>query len=317
MFVSSGSPFLARFLFLALFSALLPHFAWGAGDSAMADLPTVRFSPRIRAQVWDPRALTALRTEVLEPFWSEALVVDAQDMNHAPRVVATAEHHVMLSRGDRAYALGTDTQPLDQTAVRVKPLWRLFRNARPLKDPVTQQVLGYEAHYLGKAVLQQSESQTFEAGPDGRMLAVTVPARIEIVNSKEEVRVGDRLLPEPERTYLNMVPRSPDRAVEGRIVSMYGSAVVNAGQNQVVSLNLGRRDGLKAGHVLNILKAGAQLQAQPDNPTLMKLPDEPNGWLLVFQTFEQLSYGLVLDTVDGVRVGDRLVGDPHARSRVN
>jgi hypothetical protein len=234
-------------------------------------------------------------------------------MDHAPRVVATSDHHVMLSRGDRAYALGTDSLPLDQTAVRAKPLWRLFRNARPLKDPITQQVLGYEAHYLGKAVLQQSESQTFEAGPDGRMLAVTVPARIEIVNSKEEVRVGDLLLPEPERTYLNMVPRSPDRAVEGRIVSMYGSAVVNAGQNQVVSLNLGRRDGLKAGHVLNILKAGAQLQS----PTLMKLPDEPNGLLLVFQTYEQLSYGLVLNTVDGVRVGDRLLGDPHNRSRVN
>jgi hypothetical protein len=258
-----------------------------------------------------------LRTQVLEPFLSEALVVDAQDMDQAPRVVATAEHHVMLSRGDRAYALGTDSQPLDQSAVRAKPLWRLFRNARPLKDPVTQQVLGYEAHYLGKAVLQKSESQTFEVGPDGRMLAVTVPARIEIVNSKEEVRVGDRLLPEPERAYLNMVPRSPDRAMAGRIVSMYGSAVVNAGQNQVVSLNLGRRDGLKAGHVLNILKAGAQLNAQPHNPTLMKLPDEPNGWLLIFQTFEQLSYGLVLDTVDGVRVGDRIVGDPHARNRIN
>ena len=203
MFESSGSFILARFLFPALLCALWPHSTWGADDVAMADLPTVRFSPRIRAQAWDPRALSALRTEVLEPFWSEALVVEAQDMDQAPRVVATAEHHVMLSRGDRAYALGTDTQPLNQTAVRAQPLWRLFRNARPLKDPVTQQVLGYEAHYLGKALLQQGESQTFEAGPDGRMLAVTVPARIEIVNSKEEVRVGDRLLPEPERAYLN------------------------------------------------------------------------------------------------------------------
>ena len=40
---------------------------------------------------------------------------------------------------------------------------------------------------------------------------------------------------------------------------------------------------------------------------LMKLPDERNGLLMVFRTFDRLSYALVLEITDGVQVGDRLI----------
>ena len=43
------------------------------------------------------------------------------------------------------------------------------------------------------------------------------------------------------------------------------------------------------------------------NRTLMKLPDERNGLLMVFRTFDRLSYALILEITDSVRVGDRLV----------
>jgi hypothetical protein len=39
----------------------------------------------------------------------------------------------------------------------------------------------------------------------------------------------------------------------------------------------------------------------------IKLPDERNGLLMVFRTFERVSYALVLDISSGVKVGDRLV----------
>ena len=41
-------------------------------------------------------------------------------------------------------------------------------------------------------------------------------------------------------------------------------------------------------------------------PFSIKLPNERNGLLMVFKTFEKLSYALILDITDGVRVGDRL-----------
>jgi hypothetical protein len=143
--------------------------------------------------------------------------------------------------------------------------------------------------------------------PGGKRLSAIVPATLDITSAREEMLVGDRLLPEAVRGFVNYVPRSPDTDIQGRIVSIYGSAVVNAAQNQVVVINRGQRDGLESGHVLAILKDGRQLvdKTDPNRPQL-KLPDERNGLLMVFLTFDKLSYGLVLDITDGVKVGDRL-----------
>jgi hypothetical protein len=102
-------------------------------------------------------------------------------------------------------------------------------------------------------------------------------------------------------------PRAPQGDVDGRIVSVYGSAVVNAAQNQVVTINRGTRDGIEVGHVMVILKDGARVVDKADAARpLMKLPDERNGLLMVFRTFDRLSYALILQITDGVRVGDRL-----------
>jgi hypothetical protein len=37
------------------------------------------------------------------------------------------------------------------------------------------------------------------------------------------------------------------------------------------------------------------------------LPDENNGLAMVFRTFDKVSYALILQINDGVKVGDRLV----------
>jgi hypothetical protein len=83
--------------------------------------------------------------------------------------------------------------------------------------------------------------------------------------------------------------------------------VVNASQNQVVVINRGRRDGVQSGHVMAILKDGARLvdKTDPARP-LLKLPDERNGLLMVFKTFDKVSYALILEITAGVKVGDRL-----------
>jgi hypothetical protein len=65
---------------------------------------------------------------------------------------------------------------------------------------------------------------------------------------------------------------------------------------------------MEAGHVLAILKDGQRIldKTDPTRP-LMKLPNERNGLLMVFRTFDRVSYALILEITDSVRVGDRLV----------
>ena len=281
--------------------------AAGSGDTrGSGGIDTVRLSPRIRYQE-ARNPLTTLQTRAIEPFLAEPLIVEEGELQIAPRIVAVGENRVMIGRGDRVYARGPVDAPLLDDQQKIKQ-YRIFRNPKPLKDPDTGELLGYEAEFLGKAALVRSEGTTEVSAGDGKFNTVQVPATIDIVSAKSEMLVGDRMAPEPEREFLSFAPRAPASSVSGRIVSIYGNnAVVNASQNQVVVLNRGKRDGMESGHVLAILKDGRQLNDRTDaTRAVIKLPNERNGLLMVFRTYEKLSYGLILDVNDTVRVGDRV-----------
>lgn len=272
------------------------------------DMPTVRVSPRTRIENLASSALPTLKSSLIEPFLAEPLIVDEQGLSAAPRIVAARDSRVLLTRGDRAYVRGNAGSELIDDPLKKQQAFRVFRNATPLKDPVSGEVLGYEAQYVGKALLARSESSKDSVDADGKTRTDIVPATIDIIDAKEEMRVGDRLLPEPPVQLRSFVPHAPTGPMDARVVSIYGSAVVNAAQNQVVSINRGTRDGLEPGHVLAILTDGARLVDKTDaSRPMIKLPDERNGLLMVFRTFEKVSYGLVLDITSGVKVGDRLV----------
>jgi LysM domain len=281
-----------------------------AGSDGAPD-NTVRVSPRTRYESLADASIPTLAPQAIEPFLAEPLIVDELTFSQAPRIVATQEGRVMLSRGDRGYARGVYAggnaigKPLSDA--KGEPLdFRVFRNATPLKDPTTQEILGYEAQYVGKAELVRGESTTQSTDKDGKAQIEIVPATIDIVAAKEEMHVGDRLIPEPPRELRSYVPRAPSTPMAGQIVSVYGNTAAVAAENQIVVINRGAADGLERGHVMAILKDGQRLQDKTDSarPSL-KLPNERNGLMMVFRTFDRLSYALVLQVTDGVRVGDR------------
>ncbi len=277
-----------------------------AGAEGEAPTETVRVTPRTRFESLADSAIPTLQTNLIEPFLAEPVILAEGVLERAPRIVATQEGRVLLSRGDRAYARGGET-PLVEDPKKATD-FRVFRNAKALRDPITRAVLGYEAQYVGKATLVRGESTRDVTGSDGKSTPTAVPATIDIIASKEEMRTGDRLLPEPPRQLVSYVPRAPESKVQGAIVSMYGSTVSNAAQNQIVVINRGTADGVQSGHVLAILKDGQSLvDRDGEKRTAIKLPDERNGLLMVFRPFEKLSYALILEITDGVKVGDRVV----------
>ncbi len=267
---------------------------------------TIKLSPRTRYESLSGMALPTLNTALIEPFLAEPIVVDEATLAMAPRIVAGNDSRVLLARGDRAYARGDINSPLVETAGPIKT-FRIFRNATPLTDPATGELLGYEAQYLGKAQLQRGETTESQA-VDGKEIVSVVPATIDIIAAREEMRAGDRLLPEPPRQLLSYAPRAPQQPIDGRIVSVYGNAVQFAAQNQVVAINKGLRDGIESGHVLAILKNGETIVDKTGaGKETLKLPNERIGLLMVFRPFEKVSYALVLEINDTPRVGDLLV----------
>ncbi len=252
----------------------------------------VKLSPRARASDVDGGAIAAIPLHLIQPFLNDAVVLDGNEFETAPRIVAGREGRVLLGRGDSAYVRGELTPRRD---------WRVFRNAKPLKDPVTAEVLGYEAAYVGSAEYVRAGSTVTAA--DGQ--TEIVPATITLTTLRQEAGAGDRLAPTGPRDEPNFVPHAPAQPVQGAVVSIYGDGL-SAGQNQIVAINRGRRDGMEAGHVLAVLRAGERVTDREDPARAqLKLPDEAHGQLFVFRVFERVSYALILTAQTAVRVGDR------------
>jgi hypothetical protein len=295
---------------------------------------TVHVTPHTRAEMLGGGPLPTLSPQLIEPFLTESLIFDDDTFQHAPRIVAMSNpDRVLVAKGDRAYARGPEDAPL------VKPegkptVFRVFRSATRLTDPVTGETLGYEGEYMGQAELIRGESQAEEeiAKPDEPLVQaasgdtptlpdpppsdkkkeppkmVPVPATIDVLSSREEIRPGDRLLPEPPRDFRSYVPHAPIVPVDARVVKVHGSAVRYAGQNQIVIINKGLRDGIENGDVLAVVSAGQRMVDKTTHQReRIKLPDERNGLAMVFRPFERVSYVLVMEITSPVQVGDKLV----------
>lgn len=252
----------------------------------------VKLSPRVREAAFSD-AIGAVPLNLIEPFLNEAVIFQTeQELGAAPRIVATQEGRVMLGRGETAYVLGDLGGRRD---------WRIFRQPRPLLDPTTREVLGYEAVYVGTADYVRSGHADGRTGQAGEV----VPDTFTVTSIRLEAGVGDRLAPVPQREFVNYVPHAPERPIEGQIVSIYGESL-SAGQNQIVALNRGARDGLERGNVLMLLSDGRVVRdTTQDSGAQIKLPNEKQGLLFVFRVFDKMSYALIMSANDPIKVGDR------------
>ena len=254
---------------------------------------TVKLSPRVRSEVLDNGAIASIPLHLIGPFLNEGVVFERDELDKAPRIVATQEGRVMLSRGELAYVRGELGTARD---------YRIFREARPLLDPVSRELLGYEGQYVGTAeMLREGGSQPNASGKGTDI----VPATFSIKSVRQEAGVGDRLWAAPASDWAAYVPHAPGSAMDGRVVSIYGLGL-HAGQNQIVALNRGQRDGVERGHVLALWRTGVSTtdRTVAERPS-MRLPDERNGMLFVFRVFERVSYALILNVTHPVQAGDR------------
>jgi LysM domain len=261
-------------------------------QQAGAPTNTIKLSPRVRSDLLDNGAIASIPLHLIGPFLNEAVVFDTNELDRAPRIVATQEGRVMVSRGETAYVRGDLGGARD---------FRLFREPRAMLDPETREVLGYEARFVGTA--ENTQPGVERVGANGK--PEVVPATFIVNSTRLEAGVGDRLSPTPQRDLTAYAPHAPDKPLGGSIISVYGDGLI-AGQNQIVALNRGKREGMERGHVLALLRAGQRTVDRTDgSKTPLQLPDQRHGLLFVFSVFERVSYALVLSVKEPVSSGDR------------
>lgn len=277
-----------------------PHLIY-PGDVVVLDLSngdpqlrllreTITLEPGIRIEELEKEAVATIAPNIIEPFLSQPLIIENDELDNAPGIVGAQENRVVLSQGVRVY--------VDEIAEEQGRFWNVYRTGKVFTDPVTKEVLGTEAVHLGNASITRFGE----------------PATAEISKANQEIFKGDKLIASTEELSKSFVPRAPEAQVQGHILSIYGS-VNEAGRNSIVTINRGTKEGMEPGHVLAIYREGnlvknpkyEKAKEEDDETTVpekIKLPNERVGLMMVFRTFNRISYGLIMQASEPVNPQD-------------
>ncbi|MCY1399844.1 hypothetical protein D3C76_999340 [compost metagenome] len=219
----------------------------------------------------------------IDNFLLNNRIIDhAEQIQAAPYILAGDNERVLSGMGDRVFARGPFSPD--------KMSYGIFRQGKSYVDPDTQELLGINADAIGNAhwITEQGGIATFE-----------------VTRSNQEVRPGDRLMrSEASASEATFSPRAPSAQINAVIIDV-PRGVTQVAQYDVVTLNKGRRDGLREGHVLAVYGAGETVRDRVSGEQI-KIPGERSGLLMVFRTYEKLSYGLVLNASHSLAVMDKV-----------
>ena len=241
----------------------------------------MKLSPKVRSTPLD-LAIPTIPIDAVSQFLTRPYVMEEDELEQSPYIVHFLDDHIVGGAGHQAYV----------RAIEEPESWKyeVVRPGKPYKDPQTDEILGHEALFVGNADLQRPGD----------------PAKLLLTKTEMETVIGDRLLPVFEdQPMVNFQPRSPEKAIDGQIISVL-NGVSQIGQFNVVVINRGSSDGLEPGHVLRVLQGGNEIRdiVSPIRGETVTLPLEEAGVMMVFRTFERVSFGLIMYATKALHVLD-------------
>ena len=251
-----------------------------------------RVLPRVRSQPYEG-AVTTIPYDTVAAFMSKPSVLSQEQIKGAPYVLATRDLHVAMADGDTLYARGFSTP------AELGTHYNVVRVGDALRDPDDNRIVGYDGIFTGA----------------GHVTRVGDPTSLIMTESTRETEAGDKLFAGGVDVPLDFIPAPPRNKINGRIMAVSDGVTV-IGQYQVVVINRGARDGLAPGNVMAVFLAGPVIKDTANKGFLgsmtrlgapsVRLPDERSGTFMVFKTFDNMSYGLIMEATDLIRVGDRV-----------
>jgi hypothetical protein len=256
----------------------------------------VRLSPQVRT---DPLA-QAIRTvpyDILMNFVQRPSLLTAKQVDKAPYVVGFRSRHIVGSSANELYVKGLDNPAPGAEYTVIHP-------GEKLRDPDDGDLLGYVGHYAATARV----ITTTEPKGEDRLTHLTV------LDNGREISQGDKVFPAKSKFGDDLVISAPkDTKLNGQVLAVVDGLAV-AGKYQVLAINRGKRDGLVPGNVVAIYARGLDVHdlysrgqdwtTFTANYDVVKLPDERSGTMLIFTVTDRMSYGLVVESTQPMRIGD-------------
>lgn len=224
----------------------------------------------------------------IEAWLDRTVIVSPTDFKTTPYVIASKNKNIITGIGNKIYTQGA---PLI-----VGQRYGVYREGKPYIDPVTKQVIGLEVTQVASGIVRDVASNNVSS--------------LELDNTYgQEVREGDRVFVEVGNHLPSAFYPKPAHANRGGRVIRVLSSLSSVGRDGVIAINLGTKQGVEVGDVLSVFQKGALVQ---DNFADVKgkgvrLPSEEIGHVMIFKTFDDISYAYVLDAENPIRETDYLM----------
>ena len=245
-------------------------------------MKVVKLSPRVRTHAIDA-SIPSIPIDSIRHLLSRPLIIEKEELDNSAYVISSVDAHLINSVNDRLYVRKLDTNSGNGR-------YQIFRPNKPLYDPTTDELLGYEAIYVGET----------------KLLLGGDPATVQVTKSVREILRNDRVLPIDNTNFeRDFFPKPPGTQVRGEVLSLL-DAISMLGQYQTLAINLGSRDGIETGNLLVVKRVGAVIpDSEEEDPTFkLKLPNERVGLVMIIRSFEKMSYALVMEASRPIVVTD-------------
>ncbi len=265
-----------------------------------------KLTPRSRPTSKVDQAITTLPLSMIRPFLTYEQALSQAQIDALPYVLGANEQIKNANDNHLLYVKG---------ALNPQTGYGIYRQGKAYQDPDSQAVLGYETMLVATArVVRAGEGQT-------------EPATVQIVDIKQEIKQGDKLLPAAEGQLLPafFTMRAPEQPISGTIIDTTAD-LREFSSWDIVVLNRGQQHQIKPGHMFGIYRQSPTVVDSSKGPvylsdatkyqkltggingTVMPMPQEKVGQLMVFKVAELSSFAIVTSTVKPIRVGD-VIGD--------
>ncbi|GAA5193954.1 LysM domain-containing protein [Ferrimonas gelatinilytica] len=274
------------------------------GEPRLEHKPSVRMSPEPR--VTGKGAIPALPLSVIEPYINYHTVLSPKELKDNPVVVGGERDAVAYAQGDVVFI--KDSLPIGSR-------YGIYAPGRPLQDPQTGEMLGREARL-------SATGQVIESGSI---------SKLQVLSSRSEIIPGQRLKPISDETLLpgHFTPHPAPEGLEGQIIASDDNAR-EIGPLQVAIINKGSEDGAAPGQVYAIHQPGVEVlkSGRGDKETyrdevthraydkvmsllsdgrVIVLPEVYRGEMMLFRTYDKVSYGLILNGRRPARMEDKVL----------
>ena len=286
----------------------------------------VKLSPQIHVlENSDP--INTIPLDQIEPFLRDVRMVSEAEYEGLPYIVSNGEDRLNASHGDKAYARGLNAEVGEELVVarlnniydrvkkdgeirRVLPKehWKQVPNVHNRNETLWNDTLPWKRrpkNPVGYELIVVSQVRVAQAGE------ISV---LEILHDRTEIQPGDRIMKLDDRGFrATFFPSAIDRVPEEARILATRETKYGVSHYQIVSMNLGSSHGVEPGNVFSVFRPGQKAKDRVgyrwgsfSSDADLRLPAEYNGLVMVFRTFDTISYALVMAGDRSIREFDEV-----------